>query len=167
MSLLRQAIERCEQPVKFRFFPGAAVNGNGYLPFVREVRDRLGGEHVEVFRPLGYQAYMEVMEGGHFAADSFPFGGYNSVVDVLYLRKPLVALQGDRFYNMAASYLLRRMGMPELVATTPAQYVDLLVRMVNDGEFRERMMTAARTVDVDQAVSPTTMPLTSSRRSTA
>ncbi len=152
LTLLRQAIERCEQPVKFRFFPGAAVNGNGYLAFAREVGDILGGDHVEVFRPLAYQAYMEAMEGGHFAADSYPFGGYNSAVDVLFLRKPLVALQGDRFYNMASSYLLRRMGMPELVATTPAQYVDLIVRMVNDKKFRARMLTAARTADVDQAV---------------
>jgi hypothetical protein len=151
LRLLRRAADRSARPVRFVFFPGAAAFHNGFLPLKRDIVEVLG-ERAEVNGHLPYDRYMGMLEQCHFAADAYPFGGYNSAVDVLYLRKPLVVLRGDRFYNMASAYLLRRMGLDEVIADTPDAFVDLLARMIDDDDFRERMAGQAARADVDRTV---------------
>lgn len=149
---LRAACEGAAQPVKFVFFPGGAALANGFLPMARDIAEVLGAERVEVHPPLAYDKYMELVEGCHFAVDAYPFGGYNSAVDVLWARKPLVSLRGNRFYNTASAYLSRRMGLEDMSAGTPEAFVALLARMINDAAFREGAIARARAADTEKAL---------------
>ena len=82
---------------------------------------------------------MALMEMGDLSADSYPFGGYNTIVDSLYLGKPIVTWEGRRFVNRASSHLLRRVGLGELVATTAAQYADKIINLVSDYAYRQEI----------------------------
>jgi hypothetical protein len=145
---LKIVAERAKTPVEFRFFPGGAILGNGYIPLRHAIEGILGSERVKVMPDLGFEHYMPALESAHFAIDAHPFGGYNTAVDLITLRKPIVTLAGNRFYNLSTAYLLRKVGLEELIATNEADFLDLCVRMIDDGEFRDRMIRRLKIADL-------------------
>jgi hypothetical protein len=149
---LKSVAERVKTPVEFRFFPGGAIQGNGYIPLKQAIEGILGAERVRVMPDLVFEQYMPALEAAHFAIDAHPFGGYNTAVDLLTLRKPIVTLAGNRFYNLSTAYLLRRVGLEELIATNEADFLDLCVRMIDDGEFRDRMIRRLKIADLTATV---------------
>jgi predicted O-linked N-acetylglucosamine transferase (SPINDLY family) len=96
--------------------------------------------------------YMEEAEYGDFTINSWPFGGYNTVVESLYLGKPVVTLEGDRFYNLAASALLRRVGLESLIAKSAPEFINLCVRMVNDPAFLAEQRAKLAEVDLSKVI---------------
>ena len=149
---LKTIADRAATPVVFHFFPGGAVMGNGFLPLERAIHEILGPERARVFPDLPQEAYLEALEQAHLAFDGHPFGGYNTAVDLLTLRKPILTLAGNRFYNLSTAYLLRRVGLDELVATTEEEFLDLGVRLVDDRAFRDRMIRRLKTADLAETV---------------
>lgn len=101
---------------------------------------------------------MEEAEYGDFAINSWPFGGYNTVVESLYLGKPVVTLEGDRFYNMAASALLRRVGLDNLITKSAPEFIDLCARMANDPDFLAAQQEKLASVDLKEALFTTDEP---------
>jgi hypothetical protein len=144
--------DRATTPVVYHFFPGGAVLGNGFIPLERAIHGILGADRARVFPDLPQERYLEALEGGHLAFDAHPFGGYNTAVDLLTLRQPILTLAGNRFYNLSTASLLRRVGLDELVATTEQQFLDLGVRLVDDRAFRERMIRRLKTADLAETV---------------
>jgi hypothetical protein len=152
LQRLAEIVRRVRTPVRFKFFPGGSVLENRYLPLKKSIDAVLGGHRVQVFGNIGYSTYMTELEAAHFALDAHPFGGYNTAVDLLTLRKPIVTLEGNRFYNRSTAYLLRRAGLDELIAATPEEYIDLGVRMIDDVAFRDRMLRRLKIVDLATTV---------------
>lgn len=149
---LKEIQERAESPVIFRFFPGGACLNNGYLPLQRAITDILGAERVQVFPNFDFPNYMKQLEMAHFALDAYPFGGYNTAVDLLSLRQPIVTMAGNRFYNNSTAYLLNKMDLGELITRTPQEYIDLSVRMIDNPDFRSRMIRRLKTADLDNTL---------------
>lgn len=148
LQRLAAVVRRVRTPVKFKFFPGGSVLENRYIPLRKSLESVLGEHRVEVFGNIGYERYMNELEAAHFALDAYPFGGYNTAVDLLTLRRPIVTLEGNRFYNRSTAYLLRRVGLEDLIAATPDEYIDLAVRMIDDTGFRDRMLRRLRIADL-------------------
>ncbi|MGB8853928.1 MAG: hypothetical protein WCC69_10225 [Pirellulales bacterium] len=152
LQRLAEMVRRVRTPVRFKFFPGGSVLENRYLPLKKAIDAVLGPHRVQVFGNIGYPTYMTELEAAHFALDAHPFGGYNTAVDLLTLRKPIVTLEGNRFYNRSTAYLLRKAGLDELVASTPEEYIDLGVRMIDDAGFRDRMIRRLKIADLATTV---------------
>lgn len=149
---LKEIQKRAKTPVIFRFFPGGACLANGYLPLQRAISDILGKDHVQVFPNFDFPNYMKQLETAHFALDAYPFGGYNTAVDLLSLRQPIVTMAGNRFYNNSTAYLLNKMDLGELVTRTPQEYIDLSVRMIDNPDYRSRMIRRLKTADLDKTL---------------
>jgi len=149
---LRTIAERAKTPVKFHFFPGGAILGNGFIPLDRAIKNILGEERVQVLPDLAFDQYMPALEAAHFALDAHPFGGYNTAVDLLTLRKPIVTLAGNRFYNNSTAYLLGTVGLEELITRSEQEYIDLGVRMIDNPEYRDRMIRRLKTADLTTTV---------------
>jgi hypothetical protein len=149
---LRKIAERAKTPVKFHFFPGGAILGNGFIPLDRAIKSILGEERVQVLPDLGFEQYMPALEVAHFALDAHPFGGYNTAVDLLTLRKPIVTLAGNRFYNNSTAYLLGKVGLEELITRSEQEYIDLGVRMIDNPDYRDRMIRRLKTADLATTV---------------
>jgi predicted O-linked N-acetylglucosamine transferase (SPINDLY family) len=101
---------------------------------------------------LDFEPYMQLLEGSHFAIDAHPFGGYNTAVDLLTLRLPIVTLAGNRFYNQSTAYLLGRVGLDELITRTETDFINSCVRMIDDSDFRDRMRRRLKIADLDETV---------------
>ncbi|MFT7485334.1 MAG: glycosyltransferase involved in cell wall biosynthesis [Candidatus Paceibacteria bacterium] len=76
--------------------------------------------------------------------DTFPYGGYNCLIEALASGLPIVTIEGDRARNRNGAVLLRRLGMPEfLIARDYTGYINAAKQLVRDSglrrELRERL----------------------------
>ena len=154
INYLKEIIDRSEKKVLFRIFPGGGglLRFNNYLPLVKKINSILGAENVEIITDKSYQEYMTIFEEGDITLDSYPYGGYNSMVDTIYLRKPFVAFEGDRFFSRAASQLLREFDLPELIATNKDEYINITLKLINDEDFRTQLNEKFNKLDLNQAL---------------
>jgi predicted O-linked N-acetylglucosamine transferase (SPINDLY family) len=81
------------------------------------------------------------------ALDPFPHGGGVTALDGLWMGVPMVTLVGERIPSRLGASILTTLGIPDLIATSPAQYVSTAVRQARDltglvrlrGELRGRL----------------------------
>ena len=95
---------------------------------------------------------MAAMEEGDLTVDAFHYGGCNTMVDSLFLGKPMASLEGERWYNRIGPQMLRMVGMPELIATSDDEYVDLLARLIQDDAFREASAAGIQKADLNATI---------------
>ena len=158
MRLLQEMANKSDK-LHFNIFASRGVHRyNAFLPFQNEIRELLR-DRATLQSRLEYMAYMEEAEYGDFAINSWPFGGYNTVIEALYLGKPVVTLEGDRFYNMAASALLRRVGLDNLITHSAPEFIDLCARMANDPDYLAEQKEKLAAVDLRKALFETDEPL--------
>ena len=150
VQALRAAAEKAPRPVRFQFFPSWPVTRNaGYIPFLVDLQHQLGPERVTVHRDVPPPEYLKLMARGHCSADAYPFGGYNTIVDSLVLARPVVTWEGSKFFNRAASRLLKDLGLGELVATDRDGYVQRLARLIHDDAYRQDVSDRMRSLDLE------------------
>jgi hypothetical protein len=150
---LAQIVERSSRPVKVRLFCGFGLSQlNSFISFGRELEQILGPNVAELVPHRGYSDYMSLMELGQMSLDSYHFGGCNTVVDSLWVGKPIVTWEGDKWYNRIGPQLMRRVGMPELIAKNQGQYVELALRLIEDDEWRTGLQQRLREVDYSQSL---------------
>lgn len=69
--------------------------------------------------------------------DSFPFGGFNTLVEVLASGCPVVTLEGNEARNRFGAAMIRLLGLPEFLITHSLQeYVDTAFRLIQDVQLR-------------------------------
>jgi predicted O-linked N-acetylglucosamine transferase (SPINDLY family) len=150
---LQEIVRRTPRPVKLRLFSGFGLTAvNGFICFERELQKLFGRGIVEIVPFRSYADYMAQIEEGQFGLDSYHFGGCNTVVDSLWLAKPMVTWEGDKWYNRIGSQLLRMAGLPELVATSEEQYIVLALRLIENDEWRDQLGRRLRAADLDQSL---------------
>jgi len=154
-----QEIAGLAPPIEYAIFSSRGVHRyNAFLPFEREIKQRVG-KFATLHSRMEYMEYMEEAEFGDFTINSWPFGGYNTVVESLYLGKPVVTLEGDRFYNLAASALLRKVGLENLIAKTASEFIDLCVKMANDPAYLVEQKAKLTAIDLYKVLFDTDEPL--------
>jgi protein O-GlcNAc transferase len=88
------------------------------------------------------------------ALDPFPFNGGTTTMDALWMGVPVVTLAGGYFTSRMGATIMANAGLPELIASTEDQYVDLAVKLATDKallndtrrDLRERV-TESRMMD--------------------
>jgi FkbM family methyltransferase len=89
---------------------------------------------------------------GHLAAygeldvalDTFPYHGTTTTCDALYMGVPVVSLAGAAHVSRVGASLLARAGLSELVADSPAAYVQKARDLLRDGVRRRELRSALR-----------------------
>jgi hypothetical protein len=150
---LAAIVKRSTRKLHFRVFSGGViVQRNGLVPLWRELQAALAPASVEVLPHLEYKDYMAAMEECDFALDCFPFGGSNTVSDLLWLRKPVVCLEGDRWFGRIGSALIRRTGLSALACASEAEYIEAALRMIHDATFRRDQIATLWAADMESTV---------------
>jgi hypothetical protein len=152
LERLRRILERSRRRIRFRFFTGGSLDCNAYLPLKRDLSDLLGAANVEAFDAMPYAEYMGEIERGDFNLDSYPYGGYATATDAIYLGKPFVAWEGGKFYNRCAPSLLRRVGMEELIVSSGEAYEELALRLIHDDAYRASLSARLAAADLERAI---------------
>jgi len=81
-------------------------------------------------------AYLRLLALAEVALDPPHYGAGATAYDILGLGLPLVTLPGARHVGRYAAGCYRKLGLPDLVADSPAAYVALAVRLGTDREYR-------------------------------
>jgi len=84
-------------------------------------------------------AFFGMMRDCDVLLDTVGFSGFNTAMQAVECDLPMVAWEGRFMRGRLASGILRTMGMDELVATTPEQYVATAVRLCTDSTYRLRV----------------------------
>ena len=100
----------------------------------------------KVSRRPYFQRYLDL----DLSLDPFPYNGHTSTLDSLWMGVPVVTLAGRTGVGRAGVSVLSNLGLPELIAHTPEQYVNIAVRMAGDlarlaalrAELRPRMQAS-------------------------
>jgi hypothetical protein len=150
LSLLKQVNDGAgPDKHEYHFFMSPGANRYGSLcAFSKDVSSML--DNVIFHTEQEYYDYMENAEQHDFSINSFPFGGYNTIVESLYLGLPCITLEGSRFYNRAAGYLLNKVDMPELVTTTPRDFITTIIAMITDPEMLPKYRKALAEMDLKE-----------------
>jgi predicted O-linked N-acetylglucosamine transferase (SPINDLY family) len=104
-----------------------------------------GKDGAMAYGNMPYQEYLSQLEHGQFTLDSYPFGGYNTIVDSLFVGCPVVTWEGKYFYNRASSAVMRKVGITDLIATNRQQYIDKALSLIDNPpiygveEYRRRV----------------------------
>ena len=78
------------------------------------------------------QKYMELYHRIDIGLDSLPYNGHNTTLDSLWMGVPVVTLVGDTAVSRAGWSQLSNLGLTELAAHTPGQFVDIATRLAGD-----------------------------------
>jgi len=133
---------------EFHLFPSPAVNRyNAVIPFKAEIAELLGDTAV-VHTNLNHEAYMEALEDGHLTLNSYPFGGYNTVVESLHMGVPVITQEGNKFYNIVASPLLKSVGLEDLVTPNLAMFIGTTVRLISQPEKLQKYTQILESADL-------------------
>ena len=69
--------------------------------------------------------------------DTIGFSGFNTAIQAIECGLPIVTREGLFLRGRLASGILRRIGMTELIANNEEAYVNLVVKLVQDREYRK------------------------------
>lgn len=155
VEILKEIVTSSKRNILFMIFGGggeALVRNNGFLPFARDLEAILGKDCFELIPGKPYEEYMASMEAGDMCIESYHFGGCNIVADTLYLRKPIVTFEGDRWYNRIGSQMRRSIGLSELIATNRSEYIELTLKLIHDDQYRFSIQEKLQHTDLNSTI---------------
>jgi predicted O-linked N-acetylglucosamine transferase (SPINDLY family) len=150
---LKEILKESKKDIIFRFFSGSAlIRKNDFIPFARDLESLLGKAHVDLVPAKPYDEYMALMEEGDICIESYHFGGSNTVADSLYLRKPTVTFEGNKWYNRIGSQMLRVVGLEELIAKSAEEYIRLTLKLIHDDKYRLSIQKKLKQADLSGTI---------------
>jgi hypothetical protein len=149
LDALQEILRNTKKTIRFHVFGGGTIgHNNGVIPFVKDLQTMLGRDSVRVFTEMPQKEYLTELCKGRISLDAYPFGGFNTVIDALSCKKPIVTWETGRAYSRFGSATLVLVGMPELIARNREEYIALALRLINDDGFRNEMTARAAAVDL-------------------
>jgi predicted O-linked N-acetylglucosamine transferase (SPINDLY family) len=89
-------------------------------------------DHIRFLPRQSRPAFFELMRGADVYLDTLGFSGFNTAMQAIECGLPVVACEGRFARGRLASGILRTIGMDDLVAATPSDYVETTVRLCAD-----------------------------------
>ena len=82
--------------------------------------------------------------GIDIALDHYPYNGVTTTCESLYVGVPVISLHGRHCVSRSGLSILNALGLGELVASTPEQYVEIAVALATDVERLEQLRGGLR-----------------------
>ena len=101
-------------------------------------------ERIEFLDPGPRQRYLELFRGLDISLDTFPYNGHTTGLDSLWMGVPVVTLVGATVVGRAGLSQLTNLGLQELVAHTPDEYVHIAAGLAADPERLLRLRRGLR-----------------------
>jgi predicted O-linked N-acetylglucosamine transferase (SPINDLY family) len=139
LPAIAAALERCQ----FVFFTYRVKQLSEKLRGrLREAFERSGLDFDRYVRFIPWQsapAFHGLMRRAAAMLDTIGFSGFNTAMQAIDSSLPVVTREGRFMRGRLASGILKRMGLPELVAAGEEEYVALAVRLARDGGYRAQI----------------------------
>jgi len=88
--------------------------------------------------------YGQQFEGVDIALDNYPYNGVTTTCESLYVGVPVISLHGRTGVSRSGLSILGTLGLADLVASTPEQYVEMAVSLGSDLSRLEQLRASLR-----------------------
>jgi protein O-GlcNAc transferase len=95
-------------------------------------REGIAADRVVFFAPRPRVDYLALCHQIDIGLDSFPYNGQTTTLDCFWMGVPVVTLEGKTAVGRAGASLLRNIGLAELIAKTPDEYVRFAGKLAGD-----------------------------------
>lgn len=95
-------------------------------------RAGVGAERVEWFERASRAAYLAAYQDIDISLDTFPYNGHTTSLDSFWMGVPVITLAGQTAVGRAGLSQAINLGLPELVARTPEEFVQRAVQLAAD-----------------------------------
>ena len=110
----------------------------------------IAGERIAFAAKAPHRAYFERFQNLDLGLDPFPYNGHTSTLDALWMGVPVITLAGRTAVGRGGVSMLSNLGLTELIARTPEEYVAIAVDLAGDrarlaalrGGLRQRMQAS-------------------------
>jgi predicted O-linked N-acetylglucosamine transferase (SPINDLY family) len=92
----------------------------------------IADNRIEFAAKVSQVAYFGQYSGLDLCLDPFPFNGGITTMDSLWMGVPVITLSGRTAVGRGGVSILSNLGLPDLIAQTPQQYVDIAVELAGD-----------------------------------
>jgi protein O-GlcNAc transferase len=100
-------------------------------------RENMAFDEFVVFLPWqSRNAFHGLLKRAAVYLDTIGYSGFNTAMQAVACGTPIVAREGRFLRGRFASGILRRLGLPELVARTGEEYVELAAKLCRDAGYR-------------------------------
>jgi protein O-GlcNAc transferase len=106
---------------------------------------------VEFVERQPWPQYMRTYQQIDIGLDTVPYNGHTTTLDSMWMGVPVVTLVGDTAVGRAGLSQLTNIGLTELIARTPDQFVEIAVKLAGD---QSRLSEIRRTLRDRMAASP-------------
>src|SRR5271170_2447549 len=87
---------------------------------------------VEFVDRMSRTDYLKLHQRIDIALDPFPCNGHTTSMDAIWMGVPVVTLTGNTAISRGGRSILSNIGVPELIAETPEEYVNIATKLAGD-----------------------------------
>jgi protein O-GlcNAc transferase len=95
-------------------------------------REEVNLNRIELVAPRPRAKYLELYHRIDVGLDTFPYNGHTTSLDSFWMGVPVITLVGNTVVGRAGLSQLTNLGLPELIARTPQEYVRIAAGLAND-----------------------------------
>lgn len=88
--------------------------------------------------------HFEAIGSVDIALDPYPYQGTHTTLESLTMSVPVITLCGETYVRRASSALMMRLGLNDLVAESPEEYVNLAVELAGNGSLLKELRLGLR-----------------------
>jgi protein O-GlcNAc transferase len=96
-------------------------------------------EHVSIIPKLERSRFFGLMRQSALMLDTLGFSGFNTALQAIECDLPVLAFEGEFMRGRLASAIMRRLDLPELVATTTEDFVQKALDLAGDAGRRKKI----------------------------
>lgn len=110
---------------------------------VRAAFDGIEGR-VELVGRLPPEGYFELYRRSDIALDAFPYNGYMTTCDSLWMGVPVITLAGRTHVTRTGLSLLSKVGLDQFICTSPDDYIERAVMTAGDVDALRQLRAGMR-----------------------
>ena len=98
----------------------------------RFAEEGINSDRLEFRRSTDFPTYLKLLNDSDLTLDPFPFNGGTTTCHSLWMGAPVITMAGDRHASRMGLSMMTTIGLPEFVAHTPDQYVQIATTFAKD-----------------------------------
>ncbi|MBX9849922.1 MAG: hypothetical protein K2X64_11555, partial [Rhodocyclaceae bacterium] len=98
--------------------------------------------------------YLQCLALADLHLDTLVFNGHTTTIETLGVGVPVVTLMGDRVVSRMAGAMLQAHHLPELVASSVQEYVEIAVRLGSDEHWRQEIRQRIQNTEDSKLFNP-------------
>jgi predicted SAM-dependent methyltransferase len=111
----------------------------------RFARHEISADRLELCPPEdAFAAHLARYHQVDIALDTFPYNGTTTTCEALWMGVPVISLAGKAHAARSGASILSHVGLPDLVAATPEEYLAKALALAGDAERRRELRAGLR-----------------------